>query len=456
MNTEEMEKKLREAAENVAAFMRKSAENVGAAVKDSSQEARIRAAYLLAKDAYEAIGVDTEEAMKRLSETQISLHCWQGDDVAGFEHPDAELSGGIMATGNYPGKARTFGELTADLEKAMSMLPGRQKVNVHASYISSDQKPDRNAIEPANYEGWAQWAVSQKIGLDFNTTYFSHPLSESGATLTSADPAVREFWIEHGKRARRVGEYLGRKTGQTCIINHWIPDGSKDNPIDKLGPRRRLAEACDEIFRTPLDPALAKDSVESKLFGIGAEAYTPGSHEFYMGYAISRGNVMVTLDNGHFHPTESCAQKLSALLCFMPEVLLHVSRPVRWDSDHVVIADDELRDMMHEVVRCDALKRVYIALDYFDASINRLAAWIIGARNTQKQLLAALLEPTAALREAEAKGDYTSRLALTEEYKSYPAGAVWDYYCLTSGVPVRGEWIGEIKKYEAEVLSKRG
>ncbi len=444
MNTEELEKKLLDAAAEVSTF-----------IKDGTAEAKIYTAYRLAKDAYAAIGVDTDAAMKTLDGIEISMHCWQGDDVGGFEKTDAALSGGIMATGNYPGKARCPEELFADLDKAMSLIPGKQKANIHASYITSANKPDRDAIGPENFSAWVDWAKSRGIGLDFNTTFFSHPKSDSGYTLASADPAIRDFWIEHGKRVRRIGEYMGRETGKLCVINHWIPDGSKDNPIDKIGPRERLADSYDQIFAEHLDQHCTKDSVESKLFGIGSEAYVPGSHEFYMGYAVSRKNTMVTLDTGHFHPTESVAQKVSAMLCFLPELLLHVSRPIRWDSDHVVIADDELRALTHEIVRCDAVKRTYVALDYFDASINRIAAWVIGTRNTQKLLLNALLEPLAALKKAELDGDNTARLALTEEYKSYPLGAVWDYYCLTRNVPVRQNWLDDVREYEKTVLSNR-
>ena len=444
MNTDELEKKLREAANEISAF-----------VKDGTAEAKIYGAYKLAKDAYAAIGVDTDAAIAKIDTVDLSLHCWQGDDVSGFEHEDTALTGGIMTTGNYPGKARNSEQLFADLEKTLSMIPGPKKVNVHANYITSKEKPDRDAIEPENYSGWADWAVANKIGLDFNSTFFSHPKADSGYTLASADDGIRNFWIEHAIRSRRVGEYFGRRTGKLCVVNHWIADGSKESPIDKMGPRERLIDSFDRIFREHLNTAYTKDSVESKLFGIGSEAYVPGSHEFYMGYALTRKNTMVTLDTGHFHPTESVAQKLSSLLCFMPEVLLHVSRPIRWDSDHVVIMDDELRALMSEIVRCNALNRTYIATDYFDASINRLAAWIVGARNTKKMLLNALLEPVADLKAAELAGDNTARLALTEEYKSYPLGAVWDYYCLTKNVPVRGAWLDEVKKYEADVLSKR-
>ncbi len=417
---------------------------------------KITMAYEAAKEIYSSIGVDTDKALEVLDSIEISLHCWQGDDVGGFEKEDTVLSGGIMATGNYPGKARTPAELWSDLEKAMSLIPGKQKVNVHASYIDAPKKADRDQIEPSHFAGWVDWAKDHGIGLDFNPTYFSHPKSNDGLTLSHPDPGIRAFWIEHGKRSRKVGEYFGKETGKTCVTNLWIPDGYKDNPIDKMAPRERLAAALDEIYSFDTNPQYNKDAVESKVFGIGSEAYVTGSHEFYMGYAMSRKKVMLTLDAGHFHPTESIAQKISALLVFMPELLLHVSRPIRWDSDHVVIMDDELASIAKEIVRCNALNKVYLALDYFDASINRIAAWIIGARNTQKALLSALLEPVADLKKAELDWDLTSRLALTEEYKNFPMGAVWDYFCATHNVPIREQWLAEVKEYERTVLADRG
>lgn len=412
-------------------------------------------AYEAARELYASIGVDTDAAIAALDGVELSLHCWQGDDVGGFEKEDSVLTGGIMATGNYPGKARTPSELWMDLDKTMSLLPGKQKVNVHAIYIDSPSKADRNQIEPSHFAGWVAWAKDHGIGLDFNPTYFAHEKSSDGLTLSHPDRAIRNFWVEHGKRCRKIGEYFGKETGKTCVTNVWIPDGFKDNPIDKLAPRERLCASLDEIFAARIDPKFNRDAVESKLFGIGSEAYVTGSHEFYMGYCLSRGNVMPTLDAGHFHPTESVAQKISAMLLFMPQLLMHVSRPIRWDSDHVVVYDDELATIMHEIVRCNALNKVYLALDYFDASINRIAAWVIGARNTQKALLSALLEPIAALKKVEADGDFTSRLALVEEYKSYPLGAVWDYYCMSRDVPVREAWLAEVKEYERSVLADR-
>jgi L-rhamnose isomerase len=415
-------------------------------------------AYELAKECYASIGVNTDKAVEAIDKIEISLHCWQGDDVNGFEHASNTLTGGIMATGNCPGRARTPEELRADIDKAMSLLPGTQKANVHALYLESNgKKIDRDAIEPEHFSSWAQWAKEKGIGLDFNPSFFSHPKSADGFTLSSGDKGISEFWIEHGKRSRKIAEYFGKTTGKTCVTNIWIPDGYKDNPVDRLAPRQRLEAALDEILSEKIDTKYNKDAVESKLFGIGSEAYVTGSHEFYMGYAATRKdkNVLLTLDAGHFHPTEVISAKISAILLFVDELLLHVSRPVRWDSDHVVIFDDELQAIMNEIIRCDALNRVNIALDYFDASINRIAAWVIGARNTQKALLRAMLEPVAALKNAEAAGDFTSRLALTEEYKSYPYNAVWDYYCLTKNVPVKEQWLAEVKSYEKDVLSKR-
>lgn len=415
---------------------------------------RIENAFALAKEAYASIGVDVEKAMEKLNKVPLSLHCWQGDDVGGFESFGTGLTGGIAATGNYPGKARTPDELRADLELAMSLIPGSKKVNLHASYAEMNGKPvGRDALGEAQFKNWAEWAVAQKIGLDFNPTYFSHPKAEEG-TLTHADPAIRQFWVDHGIACRRIGEYFGRTTGQTCITNIWLPDGAKDMPADTEAPRRRLMESLDAILKDKIDPKYNKDAVESKLFGIGSESYVAGSHEFYMGYAMKKG-VLLALDAGHFHPTEVISAKISALMLFLDELLLHVSRPVRWDSDHVVLFDDELQAIVGQIVRGGYENRVYIALDYFDASINRVAAWAIGARNTRKALLKALLEPVETLKKLEAAGDRTSVLALTEEYKAMPWAAVWDRYCLQQDVPVGADWLGAVKSYEAKVLSKR-
>jgi len=413
-------------------------------------------AYEIAKETYFEIGIDTEKAIAKLNETEISLHCWQGDDVGGFEHIVDGMTGGIMATGNYFGRARTPQELKADLEKAMSLLPGKQKVNLHAIYLDNKgQKVERNEIEPKHFDTWVEWAIQNKIGLDFNPSYFSHPLSEDGFTLSSNDKAKRDFWIEHGKRSRKIGEYFGKKTGKTCVTNIWIPDGYKDAPIDRMAPRERLKDSLDQILAEKIDKKFNKDAVESKLFGIGSESYVTGSHEFYMGYACKNNDVLLALDAGHFHPTEVISTKISALLLFVDELLLHISRPVRWDSDHVVMFDDELNAIMREIVRNNVFDRVNIALDYFDASINRILAWVVGTRNAQKALLSALLEPVEKLKEIEISTDYSARLALSEELKTYPFNAVFDYYCLTQGVPIRDGWISDIKVYEKDILSKR-
>lgn len=413
--------------------------------------------YQIAKEKYASIGVDTDAAIEKLKKIKISLHCWQGDDVVGFEAAGGTLSGGgIQTTGNYPGKARTADELRADLVKAFSLVPQKHKLNLHASYLENGGKfVDRNEIEPKHFAGWVDFAKENGIGLDFNPTYFSHKYSDDGCTLSSSDSFIREFWIEHGIRCRKIAEYFGKELGQRCNTNFWMSDGCKESPIDKMAPRIRMAEALDRIFAEKIDPKYNKDSVESKLFGIGSESYVVGSHEFFMGYAAKNPEIMITLDAGHFHPTEIISAKISAMALFYNELLLHVSRPVRWDSDHVVIFDDELRAIAQEIVRNNLLDRVNIALDYFDASINRVAAWVLGMRSTQKALLNALLEPTEALKKAELEGDNTSRLVLTEEYKYFPLGYVWEEFCRQSDVPAGEEWLSEIKKYEKDVLSKR-
>ncbi|MBC1307688.1 L-rhamnose isomerase [Listeria booriae] len=410
--------------------------------------------YEWAKAAYAKYGVNTDDVLKKLADIKISMHCWQGDDVAGFMNPDQELTGGISVTGNYPGAAHTPEQLRADLEKAFSLIPGKHKVNLHAMYIDTDEKIDLDEIEPKHYEKWVAWAKDQGLGLDFNPTFFSHPNSEDGFTLSHPDKKIRDFWIEHGKRARKVAAYFGEELGQTSVNNFWVPDGFKDNPIDRLAPRKRLMESLDEIFAEDLDKKHTLDAVESKLFGLGAEAYTVGSHEFYMGYGITR-NKLVCLDAGHFHPTEVISNKLSSLSLFSDGILLHVSRPVRWDSDHVVIMDDELQEIGRELVRNDLLGKTNIGLDFFDATINRVAAWVIGTRNTIKALLKAMLEPTEYLKKIELEGDYTTRLALTEELKDFPFAVVWDYYCEAQNVPVREAWLEEVKKYEENTLLKR-
>lgn len=410
--------------------------------------------YELAKEKYASIGVDVDAILEKMKQVKVSVHCWQGDDVTGFLSPDQELTGGISVTGDYPGAAHTPEELRRDMEKAFSLIPGKHKVNLHAMYVDTDEKVDLNEIEPKHFEKWVSWAKEQGLGLDFNPTFFSHPNSADGFTLSHPDPKIREFWIEHGKRARKVAAYFGEELGQTAINNFWVPDGFKDNPIDRLSPRRRLQESLDEIFSVEYAPELTKDAVESKVFGIGAEAYTVGSHEFYMGYGVSR-NKLVCLDAGHFHPTEKISDKLSSLALFSEGILLHVSRPMRWDSDHVVIMDDELMEIGKELVRNDLLDKTYIGLDFFDASINRIAAWTIGTRNTLKAIMKGMLEPTDDLKTAELEGNYTYRLAMTEELKDYPFGAVWDYYCEQQGVPVGMEWFEQVKEYEQDVLLKR-
>jgi len=413
-------------------------------------------AYRIAGEGYGELGVNVESALRTLESIPISLHCWQGDDVGGFETVGASLSGGgIQATGNYPGKARTIEELRGDLEKAFSLIPGRHRLNLHASYLDNGGKYiERNEIEPRHFQSWIDWARANHLGMDFNPTYFSHPKAADGFTLAHADPAIRQFWIEHGIACRKIGAEMGRQLGTATATNVWIPDGYKDIPIDRTAPRERLIDSLDKIFAEPIDPKLHLDSVEAKLFGIGAESYTAGSSEFYLGYATSRQKLL-TLDAGHFHPTEVISEKISSVLLFCPGLVLHVSRPVRWDSDHVVILDDELQAIARELVRTGRFDRIHVGLDYFDASINRVAAWVIGTRNMIKALLIALLEPTARLREIELAQDFTQRLALLEELKSLPWSAVWDYYCAQKGVPVGIDWFGEIRQYEKNVLSQR-
>ena len=359
-----------------------------------------------------------------------------------------------MSTGNYPGAAKTPDQLRQDLEKAFSLIPGQHKLNLHAIYLDTNEKVDLNKIEPKHFEKWVAWAKKKGLGLDFNPTFFSHPMMKDGFTLSHPDKEVRDYWIEHGKRSRKVAEYMGKELGQVCYNNFWVPDGFKDNPVDRLSPRKRLMESLDEIFADQVDESYTQDAVESKLFGLGAEAYTVGSHEFYMGYGLTRGK-MILLDAGHFHPTEVISNKLSSLALFGKGIMLHVSRPVRWDSDHVVIMDDELQDIAKELVRNDLLDKAVIGLDFFDATINRIAAWVIGTRNTQKALLKALLEPTKDLKDMENAFDFTSRLAYTEELKDFPYADVWNYFCLQNDVPVGLDWLTDVRQYEEEVLSKR-
>ena len=412
----------------------------------------IEKAYEIAKERYATLGVDTDAAMETLQKIQLSLHCWQADDVSGFEDAGA-LTGGIQATGNYPGKARTIAELQADIEKVVSLLPGNHRLSLHANYADFSQTGpvDRDQLEPKHFESWMEWAAKNGLKLDFNSTSFSHPKSED-LTLSSPKENIRKFWVEHTKRCRAIADEMGRRQGDPAMLNIWIHDGSKDITVNRMKYRAILKKSLDEILEQKYE--WMRDSVESKVFGIGLESYTVGSNDFYIGYAAQKG-IMVTLDTGHFHPTESIGDKMSSLLLFTPEVMLHVSRPVRWDSDHVTIINDETLDLTKEIVRCDALDRVHIGLDYFDASINRIGAYVIGARATQKCLLQALLEPLATLREYEAEGKGFERLALLEECKSLPWNAVWDMFCLRNGVPVGEEFIAEVNKYEAEVTSKR-
>ncbi len=414
----------------------------------------INEAYELAKKAYGKLGVDTDKVLEALKEVKISLHCWQGDDVAGFLFKDQALSGGIQVTGNYPGAARNAKELRQDLEKALSLIPGRHKVNLHAIYADTEEKIELDQLEPRHFEGWVEWARQQGLGLDFNPTCFSHPKADSGFTISSADSEIRDFWIRHCSKSRKIGEYFGRELGQTCVTNFWFPDGYKDIPVDREAPRQRMKGALDQVFSGKIDARHNIDAVEGKVFGIGTESYVVGSNEFCLGYAV-RNNKAVCLDTGHFHPTEVISDKIATVLMFTDRLLLHVSRPVRWDSDHVVIMDDELNNIAQALVRSKLLDRTHIGLDFFDGSINRIAAWVIGSRNMIKALLKAMLEPAGELIRLEQDGDYTSRLAMLEELKTYPFGAVWDYYCKVMNVPVREAWLAEVKKYERDVLVGR-
>ncbi|GAP06920.1 L-rhamnose isomerase [Anaerolinea thermolimosa] len=418
-------------------------------------EKQIEDAYRLASERYALLGVDTERAIQKLSRVSISLHCWQGDDVGGFESTGEALGGGLAATGNYPGKARTPQELRDDLDMVYRLLPGKHRLNLHAMYAETGGKPvDRAKLLPEHFKGWVDWARANHHGLDFNPSLFSHPKAADGLTLSHPDEGIRQYWIDHCIACRKIGAYFGESLGSPCVTNIWIPDGFKDNPFDRKSPRERLLDSLDRILSEKIPSHFNLDAVEGKLFGIGAESYTTGSHEFYLGYAVSR-QVLLTLDSGHFHPTETIADKLSAVLLYVPEVLLHVSRGVRWDSDHVVTFTDDLQAICQEVVRGNFLERVHIGLDYFDASINRVAAWVIGARNTLKALLMALLEPADTLRAMELNGDFTGRLALMEELKGLPFGAVWDYYCLQAGVPVGEAYLDVIRSYEKKILAER-
>jgi len=422
--------------------------------KMTTSSKAISQSYELAKARYADLGVDSEVAMAKLAAIPISLHCWQGDDVGGFEYSGEGLSGGIAVTGNHPGKARTPDELRSDLDKALSLIPGKHRLNLHAFYGEfGGKKVDRNEIKPEHFNGWIDWAKSNGMGMDFNPTCFAHPKAADGFTLSHPKKAIRDFWIEHCIASREIGAVIGKTLGSPTVTNIWVPDGYKDTPVDRLAPRERLSDSLDQVFAKKIIPKHHLDSVECKLFGIGSESYVVGSHEFYMGYAI-KNQKLLCLDAGHFHPTEGIADKLSSALMFVPEILLHVSRGVRWDSDHVVTFDDALQSIAAELVRNKLLTRTHIGLDFFDASINRIAAWTIGTRNTLKALLMALLEP-AAIRDAEESGDYTSRLALMEETKSLPWGSVWDAYCESQNVPAGTAWLSEVKQYENTVLSTR-
>lgn len=415
----------------------------------------VEKAYELAREQYSAIGVDTDAALAKLDKVAISLHCWQGDDVGGFESQEGLTGGGIQATGQYPGKARTAEELRADLDEAFRLIPGRHRLNLHSIYADNPgRKVDRDRLTPDLFSAWMDWARARGIGVDFNPSFFSHPKAADGFTLSHRDAGIRRFWVDHGIACRRIAAAFGKALGSPAVNNVWIPDGYKDMPADRLGPRLRLKQSLDEMFGERMGPAHVLDAVEGKLFGIGSESYVVGSHEFYLAYAVANRKLLC-LDAGHYHPTETIADKISSVLTHLDEILLHVSRGVRWDSDHVVTLSDDLRSMAEELVRGGYLERVHIGLDYFDASINRVAAWVIGSRNMLKALLLALLEPSATLKEAEAAGDYTTRLALLEEVKTLPMGAVWDYHCARKGVPVGPGWLAGVKAYEKKVLAAR-
>ncbi|MBT2627148.1 L-rhamnose isomerase [Bacillus sp. ISL-32] len=408
-----------------------------------------------AKQEYEKWGINVEQVLEKIKQVPISIHCWQGDDIEGFEPNKSELSGGIDVTGNHPGKAHTPEELRRDLEKALSLIPGKHRVNLHAIYAeTSGEAVERDELLPRHFEKWVRWAKDRGLGLDFNPTLFSHPKAAEGLTLSHPDIEIREFWINHCIACRRIGEYFGRELGTPCLTNIWIPDGYKDIPSDRLTPRKRLKESLDRIFKENISEKHNLDSVESKLFGLGSESFVVGSHEFYLGYAL-KNNKLCLLDTGHFHPTEAVSNKISAMLLYSDKLALHVSRPVRWDSDHVITLDDELREIALEIVRNEALDNVMIGLDFFDASINRVAAWTIGTRNMIKALLYAMLVPNGHLKQLQEEGRFTERLALFEEFKTYPFGAIWDYYCEEMGVPVKEAWLEEVKQYEREVLFKR-
>lgn len=411
--------------------------------------------YEVAKEMYAGLGVDTDQALETLKNIPISMHCWQGDDVTGFDH-DGPLTGGIQATGDYPGKARTPEELMADIDKVLSFVPGKHKLNLHANYaiFEEGEFADRDKLEPKHFKKWVEFAKKRGLGLDFNPTYFSHDKVKDGLTLSSPDEEIRRFWIDHGKACIRISQYFAEELGQPCAMNIWIPDGYKDIPADRLGPRARFKDSLDQILSIAYDREKVLVCLESKVFGIGMESYTVGSSEFTMNYAAKNG-ILSLMDNGHYHPTEVVSDKIPSLLLFSDKIALHVTRPVRWDSDHVVLFDDETREIAKEIVRNDALDRVLLALDFFDASINRISAWTVGMRNMQKALLYALLSPNKQMKEMQDQNRFTELMMLQEEIKTYPFGAVWDYFCESQGVPVREEWFKEVQKYENDVLSLR-
>ncbi len=410
--------------------------------------------YSSAKEIYARLGVDTEAALEALKDVPVSLHCWQGDDVIGFDH-DGPLTGGIQTTGNYPGKATTPEQLLADMDKAISLCPGKKKINVHACYaiFEKGEFVDRDRLEPKHFEKWVEFAVERGMGIDFNPTFFSHPMVKDGLTLSSPDGATRKFWIEHGKACIRISQYFAERTGMPCVMNIWTGDGFKDVPGDRMGPRMRYKQSIEEILSEPFDRSLVKPCVESKVFGIGVESYTAGSAEFTLSFAATHEGCLPLMDNGHYHPTEVVSDKIPALLCFYPEIALHITRGVRWDSDHVLTFDDETKEMAKEIVRNGALSRVYMALDYFDASINRIAAWVIGFRSWQKALLNAMLLPNERLKQLQDEARFTELMMLQEEVKTLPFGDIWKEYCRRAGVPEN--WFEEIEKYEKEVLLKR-
>ncbi len=415
----------------------------------------IKERYESAKEVYQEIGVDTDNAMEILKKIPVSMHCWQGDDVIGFDRKGG-LTGGIQTTGNYPGKAQTPEELFADMEEAMMLIPGAKKINIHASYavFEDGEWADRDALEPRHFKRWVEFARKHNLGLDFNPTFFSHPKAEN-STLTSPDEEIRKFWIRHGQACIRISQYFAQQTGIPCVMNFWIPDGFKDYPADRLGPRARYKASLDEILAVPYDKSKVYVCVESKVFGIGLEAYTAGSAEFTMNYAAIKEGCIPLMDNGHYHPTEMVSDKISSMLLFHDKIALHITRPMRWDSDHVVLLDDETKEIAKEIVRNDAIERVFIALDYFDAGINRIGAWVTGMRNMQKALLYALLQPKKKLKELQDTMQFTELMMWQEELKTYPFGDVWDYYCESENVPVKGSWFDEVKRYETEVLSRR-